>query len=220
MNDKASLVPKTGPGLTFRFNPKEYSVSKSATWRRPTTKGAKKSTKPEFTGSNPRTVQMEVFFDDWEGQGNLVKDIETLLEWMTPTEKSYQNNIPEPMVLKFQWGGGKGPLAEFTGFLKSCNAKFTLFKSDGTPVRATAAITLEEVPNEPAGTNPTSGGALGRRRHVVTAGDSLHSIAFREYDNPALWRGLAEVNGIDDPLRLRAGRSLLIPPIEEAAEKS
>ena len=54
----------------------------------------------------------------------------------------------------------------------------------------------------------------------LTAGETLHSVAQREYGSAALWRGLAAANGIDDPLRLDAGRHLLVPPREEAARLS
>ena len=216
---KASLVAEDGSGeLQFRFNPKEYSISKAATWNRPTIKGAKHATTPEFGGVQPQTVQMELFFDDWEGNGDLVDDIETLLGWLKPTDKSIGNKKPQPQVLRFRWG--RAPLAEFKGFLKSVSARYTMFRPDGTPVRATAQITLEEIPNDPAKTNPTSGAIAGRRSHVVAAGDSLHSLAFREYDDPALWRGLAAFNGIDDPMRLAAGTRLLIPTADEAAALS
>ncbi len=217
---RASLIADDGSKeLKFRFNPKEYSISKSATWNRPTNKGAKHSTTPEFGGVQPQSVQMELFFDDFEGTGNLVADIETLFEWLKPTDKSRSNNKPQPQPLKFQWGE-KQPLAHFKGFLKSVSAKYTMFKPDGTPIRATAQITMEEIPNNPKKTNPTSGAAAGRRTHVVAAGDSLHSIAYREYDDPALWRGLAAFNGIDDPLRVRPGTRILIPTAEEAAALS
>jgi nucleoid-associated protein YgaU len=216
---RASLKAEDGPELRFRFNPKEYSISKAATWNRPTNKGAKSSTLPEFGGVQPQTVQMELFFDDWEGDGNLVKDIETLFGWLKPTDRSIGNKKPQPQALKFNWSG-QGPLSEFKGFLKSVNAKYTMFKPDGTPVRATAQITLEEIPTDPAKTNPTSGAIAGRRSHVVAAGDSLHSLAWDEYDNPDLWRGLAVFNGIDDPLRLRPGTRLLIPTADEAAALS
>lgn len=217
---KAKLVPvKGGDGLTFRFNPKEYSVSKSAAWERPQSKGAKHSTKPEFIGSNPRSVQMELLFDDWEGNGDLVKDIETLMGWMEPTEKSITDSKPHPHLLQFQWGSNSS-LNTFLGFIKSVNAKFTLFKPDGTPVRATATISMEEVPHDPGKTNPTSGSPFGRRSHVVAAGDTLHSLAFSEYDDPTLWRGLAIFNGIDDPVRVRPGTRLLIPSLDEAAALS
>lgn len=217
---KASLAAEDGSKeLKFRFNPKELSISKSATWNRPTNKGAKHSTKPEFGGVQPQTVQMELFFDDWEGEGNLVKDIEMLLGWLKPTDKSISDKKPQPQALKFQWGGG-GPLGEFKGFLKTVSAKYTMFKPDGTPVRATAQITLEEIPADPKPTNPTSGALAGRRTHVVAAGDSLHSVAYREYDDPGLWRGLAAFNAIDDPLRVPPGTRLMIPTADEAAALS
>lgn len=217
---KASLAAEDGSKeLKFRFNPKELSISKAATWNRPTNKGAKSSTKPEFGGVQPQTVQMELFFDDWEGSGNLVKDIEILLGWLKPTDQSInQTQKPQPQALKFHWG--QGPLADFKGFLKSVSAKYTMFKPDGTPVRATAQISLEEIPVEPGKQNPTSGALASRRSHVVAAGDSLHSLAFREYDDPTLWRGLAVFNNVDDPLRLTPGTRLRIPTADEAAALS
>lgn len=215
---KASLAAEDGKTLTFQFNPKELSISKAATWNRPTNKGAKHSTKPEFGGVQPQSVQLELFFNDWEGSGALMADIGQLITWLKPTDKSISDKKPQPQALTFQWGAG--PLTGFKGFLKSVNAKYTMFKPDGTPVRATAQITLEEIPVESAKQNPTSGAIAGRRSHVVAAGDSLHSLAFKEYDDPGLWRGLAAFNGIDDPLRLAPGTRLLIPTADEAAALS
>src|SRR5260370_17948805 len=86
-----------------------------------------------------------------------------------------------------------------------------MFNSDGGPVRATVQIALEEIPNEEAKQNPTSGSIAGRRVHVVSAGDSLHSVSFREYDDPSLWRGRAAFNGIDHPLQARPGARLQNP---------
>lgn len=41
-------------------------------------------------------------------------------------------------------------------------------------------------------------------------------MATAEYGRPTLWRALALANDVDDPLRLRAGRVLLVPPQAEA----
>ncbi|HEX4214928.1 MAG TPA: peptidase M23 [Candidatus Dormibacteraeota bacterium] len=216
---KAKLVDAGGKSLEFRFNPKEYSVNKAATWNRPTNKGAKNSTRPEYGGPQPQTVQLELFFDDWEGDGDLSADIETLLEWLKPTDKSISSKKPQPQLLHLE-GGNTTPLANFKGVLKSVSAKYTMFKSDGTPVRALVTIALEEFPDDPPKTNPTSGSPLTRRAHLMGAGDSLHSVAYAEYDDPALWRGLALFNGIDDPLRVPPGTRLLIPTADEAAALS
>ena len=215
---KARLIEVDGnkSELEFQFNPKEYSLSKSTTWNRPTNKSAKTVTKPEFGGVGPQSVTMELFFDDWENPSpRLVEDIQKLINWLKPSDKSLGDNKPQPQILKFQWGSNQ-TLTEFHGFLKSVGVKYTMFKPDGTPVRATASVTLEEVPNEPKGTNPTSGASTGRRTHVVGAGDSLHSIAYAEYGNPNLWRAVAVFNGIDDPLRVSTGTRLLLPSADEA----
>lgn len=215
---KASLAEVDGSTeLSFRFNPKEYSISKSATWNRPTNKSAKSASKPEFGGVQPQSISMELFFDDWEdSKADLVKDIGQLLKWLKPTPDSINKKKPQPQILQFRWGSNES-LSKFKGFLKSVSVKYTMFKADGKPVRATANITLEEVPDDPEKTNPTSGSIAGRRTHVVTSGDSLHSIAYEEYGDPSLWRALAQFNGIDDPLRLAPGARLMLPSSDEAA---
>src|SRR5213076_1062588 len=98
----------------------------------------------------------------------------------------------------------------------SVSAKFTLFSSDGTPIRAVCSVTLEEMPGEEfRKQNPTSGSHEVQRVHRTIAGDSLASVAFDEYGDPNAWRPLAAFNGIDDPLRVPTGTMLLVPSPEE-----
>jgi nucleoid-associated protein YgaU len=63
--------------------------------------------------------------------------------------------------------------------------------------------------------NPTSGGQPGRRTHTVGQGETLQSIATANYGTPALWRRIAEVNGIDDPTRVRPGTTVYLPNGDE-----
>jgi nucleoid-associated protein YgaU len=51
---------------------------------------------------------------------------------------------------------------------------------------------------------------------VLDAADSLAAVAYREYGNAALWRGIAAFNEIDDPLRVAAGTRILVPSRGEA----
>ena len=221
---KASLAVVDGAGVTpflqFHYNPTEYTVSKSATWNRPPSRGAESSTPPEFTGSNPTTIGMEIFFDAFEEPaGDVSGDIDTLLAWTRPTPVSIARGLARPPLVRFVWGTNQ-VLQSFQGYLKNVQARYTMFRRDGTPIRATATISLEEVTEEVAGQNPSSGAREGRRAHVVSEGESLQSIAYREYGKAALWRGLAELNGIDDPLRLAAGTELLLPTPAEATRLS
>ncbi len=222
--EKARLrVVSGGDGpkeLPFTFNPTEYTVAKSATWTRPTAAAARSATRPEFGGANPQTVQMEIFFDAWEqATGDVTKQVQLLLDWTKPTGSSVNRERPNPPVLAFEWGSNS-TLTGFKGFLKSVSAKYTMFRGDGVAVRATANITLEEIPPPRPGTNPTSGSLPGMRTHVLREGDSLQSIAHAEYGKPALWRGIAAFNGIDDPLRVAPGATILVPAAAEAARLS
>ena len=74
---------------------------------------------------------------------------------------------------------------------------------------------VEEMPGDPLKQNPTSGSLTLTSVRTVVAGDSLASIAYREYGDPGMWRPLALFNGIDDPLRLRLGSSVLLPVVDD-----
>jgi hypothetical protein len=215
---KAFIELKDGSKrLTCTFNPREYTISKSATWHKTPAKGAKSAPKPEFVGANPRAMQMELFFDVWESNGDVSRDVDTLMDWTTPTQKSLSDNKPNPPLVVFHWGSK----SFFDAFIKQVSAKYTMFRPDGTPVRASVNVGFEEVPADPPPkTNPSSGGIAGRRTHLVAGADTLHSVAYAEYGDTTLWRGLADVNGIDDPLRVPPGTTLLIPPATVAAERS
>jgi nucleoid-associated protein YgaU len=214
------LEPKsTGPGgpigapITFQFNPKEYTVKKAAKWESKPAKGATKAPMPEFKGADPQTLTIECFFDATDKQGHdITKDIARLLDCCTPHATTLPKNRPSPPFVVFAWGSS----FSVTACVKSVSVKYTLFKSDGTPTRATATIEMQEVPSDPAKQNPTSGGLAVRSSHTVVAGDSLPSVAFAEYGNPNLWRAIAITNGIDNPMRVAAGTRLLLPTPEEA----
>jgi hypothetical protein len=209
-----------GKTLDFQFNPTEYSIKKSGSWNTAgRSMGTKGGAKPNYLGSNPESISLQIFFDDWEsGKEHVVKKVEQLLDWCTPSKDSLSKDHPQPPVLKLVWGSNQH-LQDHKFYLESVNAKYIMFKADGTPVRATADISLKEVPSDPEGTNPTSGSIQARRTHVIGQGDTLQSIANREYGKPNLWRGIAVFNDIDDPLRLQLGSRLLLPSLEEAAEQ-
>jgi hypothetical protein len=218
------LVVVDGAGvpmlLKFKYNPEQYTVAKSSEWTRPRAPGAESTPEPDYTSTNPTTVSMEIFFDAFEDlAGDVSKDVSTLLTWTKPTPLSRTTGAPQPPLLMFQWGSSSA-LSGFRGFLKSVSAQYTLFRIDGTPIRATCNITLEEVPQETSRQNPTSGTKPGMRVHVLTEGETLHSVAWTEYRQARYWRGLAAFNGIDDPLRIEPGTSLLLPTPREAARRS
>jgi hypothetical protein len=212
---KDGSLDKAGPLLDridFQFNPKELTLAKTATWGRGTGKGNARSGPPQYTGPQPSKLTLEMFFDASMSQDNsVVQRVEKLFACCVPTASSQQQNKGSPPWVVFRWGD----LTGFLAYIGSVQAKYTLFTGSGLPVRATCSVTLEEIAGEAPKQNPTSGGLVPRRAHVLVEGETLPGIAYGEYGSASLWRAVAVVNGIDDPMRLRPGTTLLLPTTDE-----
>ncbi len=214
---KARITPTTGGGspLEVAFNPKEVKLGTGADWKRQAVPSSPNAPAAQFLGTQARTLTIDLLFDqNWpDYTGQVEDDIKTLMDWTNPTSDSRSTTKPNPPMLRFSWG--TSTFGSFIAYLKSINVTFSLFDENGVPLRANAGCSFEEVPDANPPQNPTSGGRAGRRTHVLRAGDSLHSIAQREYGKPAYWRGLAALNGIDDPMRIPVGTTILVPPSED-----
>ena len=208
-------LSKAGPEIgrvSFQFNPKELTLSKSASWSRSTGKGNKKSGPPQYQGPQPSKLSLEMFFDACDKQDDsVVRKVEKLFACCVPTDPSHQQKKGSPPWVLFRWGG----LTSFLAYISSVSAKYTVFTSTGLPIRATCTEQLDELAGEAPGQNPTSGSLVPRSIHQLIEGDSLPGIAYREYGDPGLWRALAEVNRIDDPVRLPVGHPILLPAVED-----
>ena len=212
-SDKSASIPFAT--LVFSYNPSEVKTSGSATWQKPA--GAM-TDRPEYISSGPQKAQLTIFFDEWgNSDGDVSKPVNKLLSWTKPTQASVdQHDRPRPPVVAFQWGLN-GALANHKWFIESISAEYMLFRGDGTPIRATCDLSLSEyAANSPLFQNPTSGSRESRRSCVLGEGDSLASIAFAEYGDATLWRSLARLNGIDDPMAIAPGTRILVPSAAEA----
>ena len=112
----------------------------------------------------------------------------------------------------FRWGG----LTGFLAYVESVQAKYTLFTADGLPIRAVVHGHARGARGRAAQAEPDvrRPGAAPRARRRRTATPSP-AIAYAEYGDAALWRAVADVNRVDDPMRLRPGQRLLLPTAEE-----
>lgn len=208
--DDMSLLP-------CEFNPSSVKLTKSATWSTPPARNAKAHPRPQFVGTGPQTLSLSLLFNAYGRDGSPIAlpvalAVQKLLDWTQPTQRSQEAHNPAPPTIEFYWGAQ----VTMTGFLKNVEIDYLLFDNDGTPLRATANVTLQALPQTTPGTNPTSGGISGRRSAQTTQGDSLASIAQREYGDAGLWRAIAIANDIDDPGRVPAGTRLLLPPRTQA----
>ncbi len=202
--------------LSLQFNPATLALSKRTEWRRTPSRMAGQSALPEFVGSGPRSLSLDVFLDATAAHDNSVeKAVRQLMTACVPTRASLARKKPASPWVRFDWGTSK--TTSFDGVLSDLSVSYTLFDVDGTPLRATCSLSIEEASVDPPGQNPTSGAREARSTHRVVAGDSLPLLAWREYGDPTAWRTIAEANDIDDPMVLTPGTELVVPGTADPA---
>jgi nucleoid-associated protein YgaU len=208
--DDASEERKAGGvSVACMFNPYEYSVTKSNSYRENAQNRADVPDQ-EFTGAGAQELRLKLTFDTYESHQDVTQTtgrLWQLMEFRTREEGGRDEKIPPPRVA-FEWG-----VFRFVAVITTMTQKFTMFRHDGTPVRATVDVTFKQDrdPNEELPQNPTSGGGDVERVWRVVAGDRLDTIAYEVYGDATKWRLIAEHNHLVDPLRLQGGQQLSIP---------
>jgi nucleoid-associated protein YgaU len=219
-------LPFPGQMVTFDFNPSQITMQKTTVQQQRSTAAAGGTSGSILKRVPPPTMILDKITID----GDDVEDkVETLFSWMQPAggilgqllgaalsavTGGAINLATKLPLLIFQWGSGF--LFECT--LQAATIKYTRFDSSGQPTRAEVTqLKLEQTPSllNMLPFNPTSGGKPGRRSHIVSAGESLPTIATSSYGAPRHWRAVADANGIDDPFRVRPGQHLYLPNPEE-----
>ena len=212
---KAALEPEQGEPIECLFNPAELTLSKSNSWTAKPAKG--KNTPPlRFQEGKSGSLSMSLILDTTHDGSPVTAHTNRLLSLMRVDESlpgsDRSNNRARPPWVRFRWGG----FHSFKAVLEQLSLTFTYFASDGTPLRAKADVTLTQYEDEQAWgpQNPTSGTPTPHRLHHVVPGETLDRIAATYFGDATRWRMIAEANGVTDPLRLPAGKALVIPELQ------
>ncbi|MNG05030.1 LysM domain/BON superfamily protein [compost metagenome] len=118
-------------------------------------------------------------------------------------------DLHAPPVCLVIWGK-----MQFKAVLERASQRFTMFLDSGIPVRATLNVSFREYRTMTEQQQQTTNQADQTKQVTVKRGETLWSIAGREYGDPGRWRSIAKANGIADPRKLPAGKTIMIPPVE------
>lgn len=219
------------PSITFWVPPKSLTVRKSANWTVDPSPTASGSGPASWNGTDPTQLNFPFILDGANSDLNFAESSSTAGQTLSsgpagqsvlPTAEQLLS-LCEVEVMSELLGYGSSPLVVFVwgdfispvSYVTDISLVFTRFNSDGQPIRAEGTIQLQQYPVYDALQNPTSGGEMPRKSALVHEADSLAHIAYRSYRTPNRWRDVAAANDIDDPLRVKPGRKLLIPAPDE-----
>jgi len=122
---------------------------------------------------------------------------------------TYKGETHRPNFVRIQWGS-----TIFECVLKSLNTNYTLFKPDGTPLRAKISLSFLEYISEEQ-RKKLEGKESPDITHTLTVveGDSLPSLCNKTWNDPYLYIQVAEFNGLNKFRELQSGQQLIFPPI-------
>ncbi|MDH4100233.1 MAG: peptidoglycan-binding protein [Nitrospirota bacterium] len=203
--EKAKLINTvTGEEVLVLFNPTEYSVEKGNQFAEIAIPGLE-APLLQFSRGNARTLTMDLFLDTTENN----EDVRTYLKKITAL-LDIQSDTHAPPVCDFVWGGGE----TFRGVMEKASQRFTMFLSDGTPIRATVNVSIKEFKSGLSSRETPLESPDRTKVRTALEGDSLWFLAAKEYGDPAQWRFIAHESGIANPRILRPGQEIVLPPIE------
>lgn len=152
-----------GTTVSAQYNPKELQVDMNVPWKKPeaATKtgsqggggggggGSGSSGNPlevEFTGAEGRSMTVEMLFDGYEPGGrfvSVVAEVAALTKLATVIDaESSDEQKRRPHHCVVSWGAQGLP--RFECVIESLSTKYTMFSSDGLPLRATCTVKLKE----------------------------------------------------------------------------
>jgi hypothetical protein len=213
------LPPSQLEEIVVLFNPNSYSITKSVTWsatpssteRNAQTERKKNAPTLTFGGGGSRQLTLELFFDVTEPLDDVeIADVREKTNQVVALTR-IERDLQRPPACEISWGNAPtGSDFPFIGVVNQLTQRFTLFRPEGQPVRATLTVAFTEFLDPEKDQRETDPEFTTR---LVKRGDSLSSIAAEIYRDPTLWRLIAEANDLDDPRHLPIGLRLSIPKV-------
>ena len=204
------------------YNPTEIAFSKAASFADVAIPGLDGPV-IQFVKGEAETLALELFLDATEGGRGA--EATSVLETADRLHRlvKLDGNLHSPPLVRITWGqefpglalgDSAQPQTAFDAVVISCARRFTLFSTEGKPLRAVISLQLKEfltLQEQVELANLRSPDHT--RSHTVRQGETLPLIAYDAYDDAAKWRVIAIENGLADARRLTPGQQLRLPPI-------
>jgi hypothetical protein len=197
--------PTFGRPVEVLFNPQQIQISRS---------GGTVKEGQLVGGEEPATLTIELFFDTTLGKFG-PEDVQRYTKTIYNLTRK-KGKLDRPPLCRLMWG--KGNVWFLQGFLKDVTKTLTHFLEDGTPVRARLNCTFEEW--VPPDYKQKSQNPVDDPIRIVRRGETLSSIAAEEYNDPSLWRVIADANKITNPRAITPGQILTVPPLRASSATS
>lgn len=207
---------QVGKPFSVYVNPEKYSQDYSICYNAVQAQGSPGGS-PNFNKIGDEKMSFELIFDGTgvipsplPGVVPYTEDgIKTQIDEFKKLVFSYNGNIHSPNFLKLAWG-----TMLFKCRLTTINLTYTLFKPDGTPLRARCNINFVGYTDEVELAKQANKSSPDLS-HLITvkSGDTLPLMCYSVYGSSKYYIQIARVNNLTDFRSLEVGMQLLFPPL-------
>ena len=211
------IIPTTQEGIPFgvpfivMFNPESLAIAENVTWS-PDCSVGRAGSDPQFVHVGPRSFTIEFTLDGTGVNTNGVKiPVTAQIALFRAVTTNVRGDIHRPPYLMVQYGTFIN-----TCVLKSSTVTYTMFDMFGLPIRAKVSASFTE---RTVGALNDILGMLSSpdltHRVTVQEGDLLPLLTYRTYKNQDYYLQVAKVNRLKNFRKLKAGSTLVFPPIAD-----
>jgi len=204
---KADYSDTASAPFEVMFNPNGYTRKYELEYHK--AQGAGSSASPQIYGKiKPQDYSFDFLFD---GTGTATDqiDVNDRIDAFLKLTGKHEGDIHRPKYLKISWG----PLM-LKCVLKTAEITYSLFESDGRPLRARVKATFSENVEE------TLRVAKERENspdltHIRTVNeeDNLPLMTYQIYEDPGYYMQVAQINKLKTFRPISVGSSLRFPPV-------
>lgn len=189
------------------FNPQEYSLNYNIESDDSQGIGTSAS-EPTFNKITPQDLSLDFTIDGTGVSGEKTDVPEKVAEFLDVTY-NYKGDEHRPRYLMIEWG-----TLLFKCILKTASVKYTLFDSDGKPVRAKLSTSFKRfVEDELRAAEEDSNSPDITHARTVQEGDMLPLLCYKIYGDSKYYLQVAEANNLDNFRKLEPGQQIFFPPV-------
>jgi hypothetical protein len=199
--------------FTVWINPSSYNYSRQVKYNDRQAQGSS-GPSPEFNRIGDEDLNFDLLFDATgaipvpigQSYDNGVVDI---IDGFIKLIATVNGDIHSPNYLIVAWAG-----LQFRCVLTSLKIDYTLFRPDGTPLRAKMSVAFQAYSSEAALAKAT-GRSSPDLTHIVTvvSGDTLPALCHKIYGNSGYYMQVAKHNRLLSFRDVAPGTELLFPPL-------
>lgn len=211
--DDASYEKPSGVSFVTQLNPETFSDQVKISYNDSQALGST-GAELKFNKIEPQNLKLNFLFDGTgivdAGDKTSVTD---QIKQLKNATLHYNGNTHAPRYVEIIWGE-----LTFKGCLIDLHTTYTLFDSDGTPLRAKVKSQFKssiDTKTRLAEENKSSPDLTHVR--TVGAGDTLPLMTYAIYNDSSYYLEVARVNSIKNIRDLKMGSQIYFPPVDQLA---